>query len=43
MGRDEPMNDTPVVELGLGALAFVAGVSLVLWWVGYLVVRWIVT
>jgi len=37
------MNDKPVVELGLGTLAFAAGVSLVLWWVGYLVVRWIVT
>jgi len=31
----------PGVELGLGTLGLAVGVSLVLWWVGYLIVRWI--
>ena len=37
------MNDKPVLELGLGALGVMAGVGVVLWWVGYLVVRWVVS
>ena len=37
------MNDKPVIELGLGTLGLAVGISLVLWWVGYLVVRWVVS
>jgi len=37
------VNDKPGMELGLGTLAFAAGISLVLWWGIYLVVRWVVT
>ena len=37
------MNDKPVIELGLGVLGACVGVSLVLWWIGYLVVRWVVS
>lgn len=35
--------DLDHVGFGLGTLTVCVGVSLVLWWVGYLTFRWIVT
>ena len=34
--------DAPYGELGLGVLSACVGVSLVLWWGVYLIVRWVV-
>ena len=34
--------DSPYGELGLGVLGVCVGVSLVLWWGVYLIVRWVV-
>ena len=37
------IDERPGMTIGLGTLGCAVGVGLVLWWVGYLAVRWVLT